>query len=223
MKGCNYIRECIDEADKPNLLSFEITEHIAHCNDCERFANERTALRTLVASSARVSAPANFNATLNARLADVKARRSLWWLSSPGYLRLGAAAAGLVVMIFAAQYGGLFSKPDQSVGTATPQYEASQPPPTDDLVLRTAPLPPVSELPSVVAVTPVKVTAPRREVPVRRGIPDGYLAAEDGGVVLVRGQNGDMDVQMPTVSVGAQPLLYVGGGQRTMHNVGTSF
>jgi len=28
---------------------------------------------------------------------------------------------------------------------------------------------------------------------------------------------------MPTVSVGAQPLLYVSAGQRTVHNVGTSF
>jgi hypothetical protein len=49
------------------------------------------------------------------------------------------------------------------------------------------------------------------------------LSAEDGGVVLVRGRNGDMDVQMPTVSVGAQPLLFVSAGQRTVRNVGTSF
>jgi hypothetical protein len=39
----------------------------------------------------------------------------------------------------------------------------------------------------------------------------------------VRGQNGEMDVQMPTVSVGAQPLLYVRAGQRAVSSVGTSF
>jgi len=54
-------------------------------------------------------------------------------------------------------------------------------------------------------------------------VPIGYFTAEDGGVVLVRGRNGDMDVQVPTVSVGAQPLLYVSAGQRTVKNVGSSF
>ncbi|HXI90285.1 MAG TPA: hypothetical protein VNO24_09750, partial [Blastocatellia bacterium] len=63
----------------------------------------------------------------------------------------------------------------------------------------------------------------RSDVLVGRAAPAGYLTAEDGGVVLVRGRNGDMDVQMPTVSVGAQPLLYVSAGQRTVHSVGTSF
>jgi hypothetical protein len=54
-------------------------------------------------------------------------------------------------------------------------------------------------------------------------VPLGYFAAEDGGVVLVRGRNGDVDVQVPTVSVGAQPLFYVSAGQRPVRNVGTSF
>jgi hypothetical protein len=217
MNGCNHFRECIDQADKPSLLSFEVTDHIAHCDACKRFASERTALRTLVASSARVSAPVNFNAMLNARLEEVKARRTFWWLTSAGYLRLGAATAGLAVMIFAAQYAGLFSKSDQSAGpAAAPPYVASQPPPTDGLVFRNI-------QPSIRPAPPVTIKTPRRDVPIHRGIPDGYLTAEDGGVVLVRGQNGDMDVQMPTVSVGAQPLLYVGSGPRTVRNMGTSF
>ena len=86
-----------------------MTEHIGRCDDCERFASERTALRKLVASGTRVSAPTNFDAMLKARLAEVKARRSFWWLGSPGYLRLGVATAGLIVMAFAAQYAGLLS------------------------------------------------------------------------------------------------------------------
>src|SRR5712691_1414989 len=109
MNGCKYIKERIDEAEKPDLLSFEVTEHIGQCDDCERFAVERAALRKLVAGGTRVSAPINFDAMLNARLAEGKVRRSFWWLGSPGFLRLGAATAGLVVMIFAGQYAGLFS------------------------------------------------------------------------------------------------------------------
>src|SRR6266851_8675401 len=118
MKGCDYIRERIDEADKPDLLSFEVTEHLAECPNCERFAGERSALRVLVASSARVTAPINFDAVLYARLAEVKAQHSFWWLSSPFYFRLGALTAGLVIMVFVAQYAGLFA--NQSEGAKGP-------------------------------------------------------------------------------------------------------
>src|SRR5713226_5552494 len=125
MKGCNYIKGLIDEADKPDQFPFEVNEHLAGCGDCERFAGERAGLRKLVAAGDRVIAPMNFDAMLNARLAEVKARRSFSWLSAPGYLRLGAATAGLIVIIFAAQYTGLFgSHQEPGAGmrgeTATP-------------------------------------------------------------------------------------------------------
>ena len=228
MNGCKYIKERIDEAEKPDLLSFEVTEHLGQCDDCERFAIERAALRKLVAGDTRVGAPINFDAMLNARLAEVKARRSFWQLG-PTYLRLGAATAGLVVMIFAAQYAGLFSGNNVSTPNG-PQASKAPPTPNRDGSR--------SSTPGTVNVSPApaaggggrQYTVPsgtprvrRGDVLVGRAAPAGYLTAEDGGVVLVRGRNGDMDVQMPTVSVGAQPLLYVSAGQRTVHNVGTSF
>jgi hypothetical protein len=229
MNGCKYIKERIDEAEKPDLLSFEVTEHIGQCDDCERFAIERAMLRKLVAGGTRVSAPINFDAMLNARLAEVKARRSFWWLGSTAYLRFGAATAGLVVMIFAAQYVGLFSANPKHPTESQSGDAAKIPKPT--------PSDRSSSQPEVVAPLGPVVAASGRQYPgssgtprVRRGdvlvgraAPTGYLSAEDGGVVLVRGRNGDMDVQMPTVSVGAQPLLYVSAGQRTVRNVGTSF
>jgi hypothetical protein len=222
MKVCNHIREQIDEADKPDLLSFEVTGHIAECPDCERFAGERSALRMLVASSARVSAPINFDAVLNARLAEVKARRSSWWLGSPVYFRLGAATAGLAVMIFAAQYAGLLS--DQSEGAKEPVAIPVVPAPYEK--------PYVSSAPPVIEATPPtpqyhaaysNVSGTRSRRGGGRVATQAYLTAEDGGVVLVRGQNGELDVQMPTVSVGAQPLMYVRAGQRAVSNIGTSF
>ena len=74
MKGCNYIKRIIDEADKADQLPFEVTQHLAGCGNCERFAGERTALRRLMSSADRVSAPMNFDAMLGARLAEVKVR-----------------------------------------------------------------------------------------------------------------------------------------------------
>jgi hypothetical protein len=232
MNGCKYIKERIDETEKPDLLSFEVTEHIGQCDDCERFAIERATLRKLVAGDTRVSAPINFDAMLNARLAEVKARRPFWRLGPTAYLRLGAATAGLVVMIFGAQYAGLFSgnnvNPPNGSQARTPASTLTPIP--DDDKPSTSNLANLSPAPVVAGVIgrqyPVSSGTPRvrrGDVLVGRAAPTGYLTAEDGGVVLVRGRNGDMDVQMPTVSVGAQPLLYVSAGQRTVRNVGTSF
>ena len=224
MNGCKHIRNRIDEAEKPDLLPFDVSEHIVQCGECERFAIERSALRGLLAAGTRVNAPINFDAMLKARLAEVKARRSFWWLGSPGFLRLGGATAGLVVMVLAAQYAGLFSNnqpssPNRSLaGDAAPKPAPGPSDLTPPMVVN----PPLA--PVVIAVHPPRTPrGGRGYVPVDRAVSAGYMTAEDGGVVLVRGRNGDMDVQMPTVSVGAQPLLYVSAGQRTVRNVGTSF
>lgn len=234
MNRCKYIRERIDEAEKPDVLPFEAAEHIGQCNDCEAFASQRAALRKLVAGGGRVNAPINFDAMLNARLAEVKARRSFWRLGSPAFLRLAGATAGLAVMIFAAQYAGLLSRQDQRAGEPAPPGVVSKLTPADEL----APRAPQSEKPQVseresraLQIRELEdrsgaraIRASRRDSSAgRRIVTDGYLTSEDGGVVLVRGRNGDMDVQMPTVSVGAQPLLYVSAGQRPMRNVGASF
>ncbi len=226
MNGCKYIQQRIDEAEKADVLPFDVGEHLVQCSDCERFSLERTALRELLAAGARVSAPINFDAMLKAKLAERKARRPFWWLGSPAFLRLGAATAALVVMAFGAQYAGLFSnnamtptiapRVDLAARSAAPnQLDNAQPP-----SITPQPTPGLS----VVEERPYPVAAGRGRV--RRGdttVPASYMTVEDGGVVLVRGRNGDMDVQMPTVSVGAQPLLYVSAGQRTVRNVGTSF
>jgi len=228
MNGCKNIQQRIDEVDNPGFLPLEASEHIGHCNDCARFAIERTALRELVAAGTRVNAPINFDAVLKARLAQVKSRRSFWWLGSPGLLRLGAATAGLVVMISAAQYAGLFSTNNAPPTNGSKRAEVpTKPTPapaermTQDLSVPSPPRAAVGD--RAYAVASVTPRVRRGEVLVGRAAAAGHLTAEDGGVVLVRGRNGDMDVQMPTVSVGAQPLLYVSAGQRTVRNIGASF
>lgn len=234
MMGCNYIKRLIDEADKPDLLPLEVNEHIVGCGDCERFADERNGLRKLLGSESRVSAPMNFDVMLKARLASAKRRSAfsplapLAWLSSPGYLRLGAATAGLVIMFFAAQYTGLFS--DRSGRPVESKVAATLPSPVPPAAFDAAPALVVPALPTIASAASKpreysrNVRGGRSDVAVRgRTAPAGYFTAEDGGVVLVRGRNGDMDVPMPTVSVGAQPLLYVSAGQRAVRSAGNSF
>src|SRR2546421_5281446 len=114
MNSCKEIERLIDEADRPDLLSFEVTGHLSHCVNCKSFAGERAALRELLAAGKRVSVPANFDAVLGERLAARKARSVFSWASPALYLRLGAATAGLLVMIFAAEYSNLFSSSQQA-------------------------------------------------------------------------------------------------------------
>lgn len=233
--GCNYIKKLIDEADKSDLLPFEASQHIGGCVDCERFADDRAKLRGLLASEIRVTAPMNFDAMLKARLAKAKNPSVFAWLSSPGYMRLGTATAGLALMIFAAQYAGLFSdrsnQSTESRARITVPPASQTGPPTAPPTFQTNP-PLGGAAPVVIAGAaskprqyyPQNVRAGRTDVAARgRTAPGAYFTAEDGGVVLVRGRNGDMDVPMPTVSVGAQPLLYVSAGQRAVRSAGTSF
>jgi hypothetical protein len=227
MNSCKSIRELIDEADNPNLLPFEVSQHVGACRDCERFSAERAGLRRLLGSGARVAAPMNFDAMLAARLAETRNRGSISWLVPVSYLRLGAATAGLAVMVMVAQYAGVFST--RSVPTDL-RHTASATNKVDQLAPNTSPPTPGNVAQNQIEPPPVMMASGPRIKGIRNALATSArvssresLAAEDPGVVLVRGRNGDSDVQMPTVSLGAQPLLYVSAGKQPVRTVGTSF
>ena len=230
MNSCKSIRELIDEADNPNLLPFEVSQHVDACRECERFSTERAGLRNLLGSGVRVAAPMNFDAMLAARLAETRNRGWLSWLAPASYFRLGAATASVAALVLVAQYSGLFSSnvtPHQQDTVATTKSKQLE-------------RIPASVQPGPAAGIVADRTPPQRVTPIVIGqrIGSSRLAAatigrvrlretvssDDLGVVLVRGQNGGSDVQMPTVSLGAQPLLYVSAGkQQPSRNVGASF
>lgn len=236
MKVCNEIKRLIDEADQPDEISYQVSNHLSSCAGCRGFANERAALRRLLASGSRVSVPNNFDAMLTARIAGAKAGRTLSWLAAPSLMRLGAAAASVAAIVFVAQYGNLFSNEDR----------AAQPQPSTATATNSVPAtPPRSiEIPSAqgdvngfnhirpdrsrhVAAVPVRLAQryyPRRagEAADDRATAEAYSSPQEGGVVLVRGPNGEREVPMPTVSVGAQPLFYSRQSQ-PVRNVATSF
>jgi hypothetical protein len=230
MNSCKSIRELIDEADNPNLLPFEVSQHVDACRECERFSAERAGLRNLLGSGVRVTAPMNFDAMLAARLAETRNRGWLSWLVPANYFRLGAATAGVAALVLVAQYSGLFSS------SVTPRQRNTVATSTSDQSESTAsaqPAPPAE----IVAddhrqpqrLTPVvmgqRINAGRvAAATIGRVRPREPVSSDDLGVVLVRGQNGGSDVQMPTVSLGAQPLLYVSAGkQQSSRNAGASF
>jgi hypothetical protein len=238
MKVCNKIKRLIDEAEQPDLFSFQVANHLSVCDGCKGFADERIALRQLLASSERVSAPSNFDAMLTARIARAKAGRDLSWLSLPSLMRLGAATAAIVMMVFVAQYANLFSnsnqvaQPEPSIAGASRAsgVNPAQSPGVPDAqrdVNNLAGIEPERVRTHAIAAASVRLPQryyARRGNPVagNRIEPQEYSSFEEGGVVLVRGPNGEREVPMPTVSVGAQPLFYSRQTQPS-RNVATSF
>lgn len=223
MKVCNEIKWRIDEADHPDQLNLEINKHTSHCAECRVYAADRAQLRSLIAGGARVSVPVNFDAMLNARLAEVKDGKSFSWLSPALYLQLGTATAVVAVIFFAAQYGNLFSeKSYQAMGAASASHTVTT---FQSSLLATARPQAGAEYAYNAApkiYQPVRYTSGR----VNRLTPrtaDAYVSLNDGGVILVRGQNGEREVPVQTVSIGAQPILYSSRQPQMARSVSASF
>ena len=222
MMGCSQIKSLIDEADRPDRLPYEAANHIALCAGCRSFANERESLRGLLASGARVTVPVNFDAMLEKRLREQTAGQSLSWFSSAIYLRLGAATAGILVVIFAVQYSGILSRSNQK-----------QPLGSTDSLLTNNPTPAAQpaeqSLNRDIANNGVVVTVASGVKPVtlggrqpyhterghgypvvvsNRGTVEADPVMADRQVVIVRGRGGEREIPIPTVSVGAQLHLY---------------
>jgi hypothetical protein len=204
--NCIKIKRIIDEADRPDVFPLEAAGHIAGCPDCQSFADERARLRELTGSLARVAAPSNFNVLLNERLSRVKSQRSSW-LSPAGFMRLGTATAGLLVMFIVLQYGGIWSTKTQT-GNERPAE------PGDNLVDKG---PDSTAKPEIAVVVDVKPTVIRPAAESSVNAPKesraSHIAAsrtpkdsrQDGPpLILVRDVNGDRTVLMFPVSIGMQ-------------------
>ncbi|HKY03299.1 MAG TPA: hypothetical protein VJQ56_00320 [Blastocatellia bacterium] len=239
MMGCKQIKRQIDEADRPGLLSYEATRHIDSCADCQAFASERAGLRELLGSTTRVTAPSNFDAMLRARLAERAEQSRFAWLTPAVYMRFGAATAMLVAAIFVAQMdGSLFNSgenPSQAqapLAAVAPSHgqsadqAKSRPVPVDSTLAATSrrPLRAQPLRAQQLTVSRIAISQPRAAAG-RAASRSAEIAGadEDRAVVLVRGRNGERELSMPTVSVGAQPLMYVSAGRQVSGNIRASF
>ena len=98
--NCKNIREEIDEADLNQRLSSDAIAHLQTCPSCRAFHDERGGLRSLMSSLGTVTAPADFDFRLRARLAREK--DSAGGFLASGRFLFGArslVAIGLVLLI----------------------------------------------------------------------------------------------------------------------------
>ena len=98
---CRDMRRQIDQSELGQRLNEQVESHLIGCASCAAFRAERTRLRELVGSLQPVTAPADFDVRLRARLArerDGRASASFFqvFMSTPAI-----AVAALVVMIVA--------------------------------------------------------------------------------------------------------------------------
>jgi hypothetical protein len=239
MTVCNEIKRRIDEADDREALDHDIMRHTASCSDCRLFSVERASLRELIGSMGRVSAPMNFDAMLQARLAEAKTRRTPAWLNTAFYLRAGVATATLAAAVLVAQTSGFFTAPrndsisqpgrnNQAVATSPATEQEAPAIEVNKAVASNTPpvVTPVDRIPVAVVGLSAHGGHHLRSATVnaRAGtaLPQvGYdltgsdpVVVTDGGAVLIPGENGRRDIKLPTVSVGAQPLMLVNAGRQ---------
>src|SRR5712664_1558799 len=99
-KDCREMRREIDQSELGQRLSEQAEQHLATCPACAEFRAERSSLRELVGSLEPVTAPADFDIRLRARIArehDARARQPFIFrfvMSTPGI-----AVAALAVML----------------------------------------------------------------------------------------------------------------------------
>lgn len=210
--NCTTIERLIDEAERPDRLPHEVTGHTAICGSCQRFADERLALRELLVSS-RVGAPPYFEVQLKARLAERVTQISrVSWLTPAVYARLGAAAAVLVVAFIVVQRQVTYP-PDATSGPTkdlaqVARPELSQPTPIDRTVAKPAPPAIFESSANAVAMQPR-----------RRGVPLQQIqASSDTGIEMVGRsvmwiRSPEREVGMPAISMGAEPIFYANAGQ----------
>jgi len=99
---CRAVRREIDQSELGQRLSGQVESHVASCAACAEFRSQRSRLRELVGGLAPVTAPADFDLRLRARIARDDAARSRqpfifrFVMSTPGI-----AVAALTVILVA--------------------------------------------------------------------------------------------------------------------------
>jgi hypothetical protein len=99
---CNEVRVEIDEKDLNASLSAGAMQHLRHCNECQEFQSKETKLRQIVGNLETVTAPADFDFRLRARLASERTGSNYLSTSTVRVWRMRSAAVAAMLVLFAA-------------------------------------------------------------------------------------------------------------------------
>jgi hypothetical protein len=97
--NCKFYQREIDQAEMEGPLSRDAVKHLESCVACRSFKNEREQLRRLIGDLERVSAPANFDTKLKARLVRSKTEWRAVWFLRPNFLRAACVSLPLLLIV----------------------------------------------------------------------------------------------------------------------------
>ena len=167
---CRVMRRMIDEAESGESLSRQVAEHIAVCDSCREFRNQRARLRELVGGLKPVEAPPDFDMRLRARL--VSERAGAAWFSLPalsfGRPAFVACAAvvillGAVVLVNRTGFSWRSSDRAKAISTSGPKQVAEAPKETS----RQSVVPEKELAASISQPSKAPASRPRRLIPER--------------------------------------------------------
>src|SRR5687767_2891290 len=93
--NCGVIRKELDELMLDEACSSSAAAHLRECAGCREFHQQQTKLRQIVGSLGMVSAPADFDFRLRARLANDSSSAAYWQFARRGF------ALATVLLVFA--------------------------------------------------------------------------------------------------------------------------
>jgi hypothetical protein len=234
--NCELIRRELDELMLDEACSAAAAEHLRECAACREFQEQQTKLRQIVGGLGTVSAPADFDFRLRARLAN-ESNASVYWT----FLKRGFAFAALLLFFAMAALlvRNVMNRPaavEQIATKEQPREAAPQPTsqprgvpaPADDGVVAGIPKKPASvikERPSPVAFKNRRSLATldsafERADVINGAEPVGTSAAfpidaaslQSFIVSLDDGRGNAKTISVPTISFGSQRIVQ-GGNQ----------
>jgi len=231
--NCELIRQELDEVMLGETISAAAVEHLRECAACRAFNEKQTRLREIVGSLGTVSAPADFDFRLRARLANDANRAAFhfWPLARRGL------AFALVLLVFVMGYlamRNVFQRPSGDRQVAADQHNATpapQPVATVESRQDPNPAPELAESSSdrhqqtIRNERPVRIKRPlmaedfsNERAPVFNGRePAGAFevmpldsSAQSFKVSLDDGRGNARTISVPSISFGSQRMLHMG-------------
>ena len=233
---CREVRREIDQSELRQALSANSEAHVSACAACQAFSDERVRLRELVGGLKPVTAPADFEMRLRARIArerNVPRQPFIFRfvMSTPAIVVAAVLVIAVGAVVFISQRNNHSETPVQAHGSGNDRVN---PTPTatevakDDAVKPEQPKPIVdggvekSKAPPVIAKNTLKSSSPFNSVPPAddiyvRPAPNVKLSDKAGQVslyapnrpmvVTVYDENGaPHKIQLPAISFGSQRL-----------------
>jgi hypothetical protein len=230
--NCHSIRAAIETASRHEPVGEGVRRHLAGCHGCRAYADELSALLALLNSPPRVTAPADFEFRLRARILAAQAERQSPFSFLKGFwalpFSLGQAATTMAaVAILAALTTFYFvrhqpaEKTGEMAAVATPQPQVTTTPqPAGDRMPEVQPPAPLHNPSGLAPVVngpkrmrnaapsqPVRMETPAPEI-ARSEIAKANPSAPIGTPIVIMNRLGTPRiVRIPDVTYGAEPVV----------------